>query len=226
MLSAVSPSWQHLLTRILGILASLIASLAWLATIAALFGLWARDDFVRYEPDDGEVVYISNVGAVHKTAFIIGTSITGTFFFLTLLFTKLCFDMENRRRFKRSMSIISIICSLIGGASLILLSIFDSSNHSGAHYTFTGLFIVFTILSAIFTVFHRFSRYQWNFTVYLRVAFIGLVIPLAITFAVMSSIKGPNNVSTLKSVAASIEWSIAIIFVMYLAAFGLDLLFY
>ncbi|UJR34407.1 hypothetical protein I4U23_021814 [Adineta vaga] len=222
----VSPSWQHLLFRIIGILSSVIASLAWLSTIAALFGLWGRDGFIQYNSDDGEVVYISDVGAVHKTAFIVGTSITGTFFVLTLVFTKLCFDMENRRRFKRGVSIISIVCGFIGAASLILLSIFDSMDHSGAHYTFTGLFIVFTLLSAIFTIIYRFSRNQLNFTVSLRAIFVGVVIPLAITFVVMGTIKGPNNVLTLKSVGASIEWSIAIIFIFYLIIFALDLIFY
>jgi hypothetical protein len=225
-IGAISPSSRHLLFKFLGLLTSTIASLVWLATIAALFGLWAADDFVRYDSDDGEVAYISNVGARHKTVFIIGTALTGTFFVLTLIFTKLCFDMENRRRFKRGVSITSIIFGIIASISLLLLAILDSINHKGAHYTFTGLFIVFTLLSAIFTVIYRFSRNEVNIAVYIRVCFISLVIPLAITFAVMTIIKEPDDQTQLKSVAASIEWSIAILFVFYLALFTLDLLIY
>jgi len=225
-IGAISPSSKHLLFKFLGLLTSTIASLAWLATIAALFGLWAADDFIRYESNDGQVQYISSVGGRHKTVFIIGTAITGTFFVLTLIFTKLCFDMENRRRFKRGVSITSIIFGIIASVSLLLLSIFDSINHSGAHYTFTGLFIVFTLLSAIFTIIYRFSHNEINITVYIRVAFVSLVIPLAITFAVMTIIKEPDDQTQLKSVAASIEWSIAILFVFYLALFTLDLLLY
>jgi hypothetical protein len=53
-----------------------------------------------------------------------------------------------------------------------------------------------------------------------------MVIPLAITFVVMSVIKRPSDQTQLKSVAASIEWSIAILFIFYLALFALDLLLY
>jgi 4-amino-4-deoxy-L-arabinose transferase-like glycosyltransferase len=220
----ISPSWKHSVTKILGILASLIAALVWLATIATLFGLWARDHFIRYDYDDGEVAYISNVGARHKAVFIVGTALTGIFFVLTLIFTKLCFDLETRRRFKRGVSIVSIVFGVIASISLLLLAIFDSVNYKGAHYTFTGLFIVCTLISAIFTIAYRFSRNELNLSVNIRVLFVTLVIPLAITFVVMTVIKEPNNETQLKSVAASMEWSIAILFVFYLALFSLDLL--
>jgi hypothetical protein len=225
-IGAVSSSLKHLLFKSLGLLSSTIASLAWLATIVALFALWAVDGFIRYDYDDGQVAYISNVGARHKTVFIVGTAITGTFFVLTLIFTKICFDMEDRRRFKRGVSIASIIFGIIAGISLLLLSILDSINHKGAHYTFTGLFIVCTLISAILTIVYRFSHDEINLTVYIRVSFVSFVIPLAITFVVMSVIKRPSNQTQLKSVAASIEWSIAILFIFYLALFTLDLLIY
>src|ERR1700733_14813611 len=137
-LGSISSSWKHALFKFLGILTSIIAFLAWLATIAALFGLWGRDHFIRYEPDDGEVEYISDVGARHKAPFIVGTAVTGTFFVLTLIFSKIYFDMQDRRIFKRVISTISIICGIIASISFLLLSIFDSINHKGAHYTFTG----------------------------------------------------------------------------------------
>jgi hypothetical protein len=225
-IGAISPSWKHLLFKFFGVLSSVIASLVWLATIAALFGLWAKDHFIRYDYDDGEVSYISDVGARHKAVFIVGTALTGTFFVLTLIFTKLCFDMETRRRFKRGVSIISIILGIIAGISLLLLSILDSINYKGAHYTFTGLFIVCTLLSAISNIIYRFSRDQFNLAVCIQVLFVSLVIPLAITFVVTSAIKRPSNQTQLKSVAASIEWSIAILFALYLALFALDLLLY
>jgi hypothetical protein len=225
-IGAISPSLKQLVYKFLGLLTSSIASLAWLATIVTLFALWAEDNFTRYEPDDGQVSYISTVGARHKTEFIIGTAITGTFFVLTLITTKLCFDLEDRRRFKRGVSITSIICGIIASISLLLLAIFDSINHQAAHYTFTGLFIVFTLLSAIFTIIYRFSHHEINLTVYLRVIFVSFVIPLAITFAIMTAIKRPDYETQLKSVAATIEWFIAILFVFYLALFTLDILLY
>ncbi|CAF0873807.1 unnamed protein product [Rotaria sp. Silwood1] len=203
-IDAISPSWQHLLFKFFGILTSIIASLAWLATVAALFGLWAEDDFIRYGYDDGDVVFISNVGARYKAAFIIGTVLTGIFFVLTLIFTKLCFDMENKQQFKRT--------------------ILDSINHTRAHYIFTGLFIVFTFLSAMFSIIYRLSYNQVNLAINLRVFFVSLAIPLVITFVVMGTIQKPDNQTQLQSVAASLEWSIAILFILYLTSFALDLL--
>jgi len=223
-IGAVSPSGKHTLFKFLGLLTSIIASLVWLATIATLFGLWGKDHFIRYDYDDGEVVYISNVGARHKTEFIIGTALTGTFFVLTLIFTTIYFDMKNRRKFKRAVSIASIVFGIIASISLLLLSILDSINHKGAHYTFTGLFIVCTLISAILTIIYRFSHDEINLVVNIRVTFVSLVIPLAITFVVLSVIKRPDDQTQLKSVAASLEWSIAILFVFYLALFALDLL--
>lgn len=220
----ISPSRQHLFFKAFGVFVSIISSLVWLATIATLFGLWAKDDFIRYEFDDGNIEYISNVGARHKTVFVVGTALTGTFFVLTLIFTKLCFDREHRRRFKKSISIVSIILGIIASLSLMLLAIFDSVNHKGAHYTFTGLFVAFTLLSAIFSIIYRFSRNEINLAVNLRILFVSLVTPLVITFIVMSLIKRSNDETQLRSVGACMEWSIAILFALFLTIFALDLL--
>ncbi|CAF0990510.1 unnamed protein product [Rotaria magnacalcarata] len=220
----ISPSWQHAFFKVLGVFVSIVASLVWLATLVTLFSLWAEDDFVRYESDDGEVVYISNVGARHKSVFIVGTAITGILFVLTLIFTKLCFDKESRRRFKKSISMLSIIFGILSGISLSLLAILDSVNYKIAHYIFTGLFIGFTLLSAISSIINRFSRNEVNVAVNIRVLFVSMITPLVITFVVMSLIKRPDNETQLKSVAASLEWSIAFFFVPYLALFALDLL--
>ena len=221
---SISPSRAHFVSKVLGIIASIVASLVWLATIATLFGLWARDHFIRYEYDDGDVAYISNVGARHKPQFIVGTALTGTLYVITLILTKRTFDLETRRRFKRSVSILSIVFGVISGASLLLLAVFDSVNYKGAHYTFTGLFTVFTLLSAISTIVYRFSRNETNLAVLLRVLFVALIIPMAVTFVVLSLIKRPPSDTQLKSVAASHEWTIAILFVVYLALFALDLI--
>ena len=47
---------------------------------------------------------------------------------------------------------------------------------------------------------------------------------MAIMFVVLSLIKRPASETQLKSVAASHEWAIAILFVVYLALFALDLI--
>ena len=219
----VASSWKHLVYKYLGISTSLIASMAWLGTIVTLFSLWAADGFTRYQDNEGTIAYISTVGARHKTAFIVGAAVTGVFFVLTLIFTKLSFDSETRRRFKRGVSITSIIFGILGAISLLLLTIFDSVNHKTLHYVFTGLFLAFVLISAIFSTIYRFTRNEVNLAVYIRVLFISLVIPFAICFLVMSLINRPAGQTELKSVAASFEWTIAILFVFYLAVFALDL---
>ncbi|UJR38420.1 hypothetical protein I4U23_031088 [Adineta vaga] len=224
-LRTISSSKKQGIYRFLGILTSTLASLIWLGTIVALFALWGgEDDFTRYEYDDGEVPYISNVGARHKTVFVVGTSFTAVFFILTLIFTKLCFDAETRRRLKRGVSMTSIIFGIFAGISLVLLSVFDSVDHSTIHFVFTGLFTAFTLLSAIFSTIYRFSRNEINLAVYIRVLFISIVIPLAVCFVVFSLIKRPTDQTQLLSVAASFEWTIAILFVVYLILFALDLI--
>ena len=220
-------SRRYLIYKISGIIMSIIAAIAWLVTIATLFGLWGSDGFIRYDTDDGNVVYISNVGAVHKSEFIAGSVITGIAYFLTLVFTKLYFDLKVDKRFRRIISIIFVLCSFIGSVGLILLSILDSVNHKGAHYTFVGIFIVFTLASGILSIIYRLKETEFNWALGIRVLLIGLCIPLVITFVVMAFVGGRyDNESTLQSVAACLEWSIAILLILYFATFALDFLIY
>jgi hypothetical protein len=225
--NSVPRSRRYLLYKIIGIIMSIIAAIAWLVTIVTLLGLWSSDGFIRYDTDDGNVVYISNVGAVHKSEFITGAVITGIAYFLTLLFTKLYFDLKVDKRFRRIISIILVLCSFIGSVGLILLSILDSVKHKSAHYTFVGIFIVFTLASGILGIIYRLKKTEFNWALGIRVLLIGLFIPLAITFIVMGFVGGRYaNESTLKSVAACLEWSIAILIIFYFATFALDFFIY
>ena len=212
--------------RILGIITSIVSGLIWIATISVLFLRWGLDDFIRYDSDDGDIVYISNVGAVHKWGFILGTSTTGVPFFLTSLFTKLYYDLRNKRRSKRILSTLFVLSVFISAVSLILLSILDSVNHKNAHYTFVGLFIAFMLISAILLIIYRYNRNEVNWVLLLRSLLIGMFIVLIITFIVLGRIGQRDNRSNLKSVAAAIEWSLAILFVIYLFLFAFDFIFY
>jgi hypothetical protein len=205
---------------------SINASVVWLATIVTLFGRWGKNGFIRYDGDDGEIVYISNVGAKFKSGFILGTVTTGISYFLTLLFTKLYYDTEIQQRFRRFTSLLSLIFCSISSISLILLSILDSINYKRAHYTFAGLFIVFTLLSAILNIVYRSKEDQFSSVLSGRALFIGLCIPLIVVFIVTGAIGGKTSRTNLKSVAATIEWSLALLFVVYIGLFAIDLLIY
>ena len=56
------------------------------------------------------------------------------------------------RRRERVFSSLAILGSFIGGAGLILLSIFDTARHQSLHRVFLLLFIIGVGLSAVFTI--------------------------------------------------------------------------
>lgn len=64
------------------------------------------------------------------------------------------------RRRERAFSIMAILGSFLGGAGLILLSVFDTKRHPSAHRAFLLVFIVGVGLSAIFTVIE--VRYHYS----------------------------------------------------------------
>jgi len=202
------------------------AAVVWFSTIATLFGRWSLDVFPKLDPNTGPVQYIFDVGASYRHGFILGTSFTSAFYSLTLLFTKLSYDTENQPRFKRVISYGFIVCGLVAAASLIILSILDSPKHTTYHYVFVGLFIMFTLFSTLFNIAYRFTRNRLNAVLVTRLIFICVIIPLIITYIVLVAVKTQKNGTTLKSVAASIEWSIALLYVYYLSLFGIEFVFY
>jgi hypothetical protein len=221
-----SHSRRRKVFRIIGIVMSIMASVIWFATVAVLFLRWGLDHFIRYDSDDGQVVYISNVSAKYKWGFILGTVATGISYVLTVLFVKLFYDSVVRQRFRQIASLLSFFCSFISSLSLILLSILDSIHYKRAHYTFVGLFIVFALLSGVLYIIYRFKTNKINWILGIYSLIIGMFIPLIITFIVFGTIGGRSDRSNLKSVAASIEWSLALLFALYLILFAFDLLFY
>lgn len=56
------------------------------------------------------------------------------------------------RRREKAFSILAIMGSLIGGAGLILLSVFDTKRFPSAHRGFLLVFMIGVAISAIFTV--------------------------------------------------------------------------
>lgn len=220
-------SWrQHSVIKILVVIMSITASVIWGATVTTLFIRWGLSEFVRYDSDAGEVEYISNVAAIYKLGSILGAAVTGISYFLTLNFAKLYFDFEKRRPLKRVASFMMIFFGFISSLSLLLLAIFDSIHYVAVHYTFAGLFIVFTLLTGLVYVVYRFNGDQFNLAVGVCILLIGMIIPLVITFVVCATIGERANRSNLKSVAASIEWAIAILFIVYFSLFSMDIILY
>lgn len=106
---------------------------------------------------DQTIAYISDVAADFlKPLFIVACSITAVSFILDLIFERYLRHsgrlMPNMRTRERVLSSLAILGSVIGGAGLILLSVFDTRRHPKAHDAFLLVFIVGVALSAIFTI--------------------------------------------------------------------------
>lgn len=89
-------------------------------------------------PDEGRIVYISDVGANQKTLFIVITSITSVFFVAALaveryLRHKARLDRNLRQR-EKWLSVFAILFAAGAGACLISLSVRDAFNHDTQHW--------------------------------------------------------------------------------------------
>ncbi|KAM5531010.1 hypothetical protein V8D89_015337 [Ganoderma adspersum] len=173
------------------------------------------------------IAYISDIGAeVLKPLFITGCSITAACFVMSLVVERwLRYRgrlVPTMRRRERILSTLAILGSIIGGAGLILLSIFDTKRHHSLHRTFLLVFIVGVALSAIFTIaeFHFISRdYEEIRT--LKCAYIvkGVIVAVLVLLAIAFAV----TLYTAGNAGAVLEWIIAFGFTFYLVTFIWDM---
>ncbi|EJD48599.1 hypothetical protein AURDEDRAFT_144099 [Auricularia subglabra TFB-10046 SS5] len=207
----------------------LVAAFIWLAMLLAMLITWLAQGhpfYVSMSPGQ-KVVYISDVGAdMLKPLFIAGCCVTAVGFFLTLCVARWLRHSgrlhANLRRRERVASTIAIFGSFMGGAALILLSVFDTKHHMKTHRVFLFFFVFGVTISAIFTVLEfRWIEKAYPQAVHLRRAYIikavlaVVLIAAAIAFGVTLGRK--------QNVAAIIEWAIAFGFTFYLLTFWADL---
>jgi len=176
---------------------------------------------------DQTIAYISDVAADFlKPLFIVSCSITAVSFILDLILERYLRHsgrlMPNMRTRERVLSSLAILGSVIGGAGLILLSVFDTRRHPKAHDAFLLVFIVGVALSAIFTI----VEFRWiskdfgeirllKTSYWMKAIIAGLLIILAIAFA--------STRFVVVNVGAVIEWVIAFGYTFYLLTFYYDL---
>eukprot|EP00914_Ancora_sagittata_P023203 GHVO01045950.1.p1 GENE.GHVO01045950.1~~GHVO01045950.1.p1 ORF type:complete len:128 (+),score=6.66 GHVO01045950.1:347-730(+) len=126
--------------------------------------------------------------------------------------------MPNMRKRERVYSTLAIIGSFIGGAGLILLSVFDTKRHPRLHDGFLLVFIVGVALSAIFTI----AEFRWiskdfkyvrllKRSYWMKAIIAGLLIILAVAFGVTER--------AAVNVGGVLEWTIAFGFTFYLLTF-------
>lgn len=120
------------------------------------------------------------------------------------------------------MSSLAIASSVMGGAGIILLSIFDTKRHTSIHRVFLLVFIVGVALSAIFTV----AEFAWlkkdyRFHTQLRTAYITKIV--IVTILVVAAIAFAVCLFVAKDAGAVLEWFIAFGFTFYILTFWYDL---
>jgi len=192
---------------------------------------WAATGTPHYASMDGDIPYISDIGASYlKPLFITGCAITAVGFIVCLLLERLLRNhgrlVANFRRRETIFSWLAVLGSILGGAGLLLLSIFDTLRHSSLHRLFLLIFIVGVALSALFTILEfrwiskdfggarRLKRAYWM----KGIIAITLII-LAIAFG--GTLYGKSRTST--NVAGVLEWTIAFGYTLYLLTFWYDL---
>ncbi|KAI8577928.1 hypothetical protein K450DRAFT_249913 [Umbelopsis ramanniana AG] len=218
-----------------------------LALFLALLLLWVTAGEPKYKANESNIVYISDVGAVHKTLFIVIGTVIGVLYVVTLVLDyvlrrrKLLRPME-RRKSEKPLAIAAIFFGFIACLGLILLTIFDAFNHSTLHWTFALIFFVGLAISGGFNVAmiallhkdHPKSRLlKWSYRI--KICIIVLAVICLICMIVLMSVcsKSSNkydaqgNLSTScnkeDSASAVFEWCIAFLFSFYLATNTLDL---
>lgn len=101
------------------------------------------------------IVYISDIGATSwgKPIFITTSAVMVVLFDLTFLLERWQRHRRqlapNYRRAEKVMSALAIFWSLVGGAGLVLLTIFDTAHHQKVHDGLLGVFIAGYVISAI-----------------------------------------------------------------------------
>lgn len=213
---------------------------SWTTAIVGLLGLWAHDRFVEYEVEEASVVFISDVGASHKTFFIIFCCLTAAFYMMTTLAER---HLRHKgkipgsiRKKQTYLDIASVVCAFIGSIALIMLSIFDAFNHSNVHWSMTLIFVVFVALSVLFQVLQIYSlSHDYNrlatlkAMAILKTIILSFAIAGAIAFVVCygicrgDALPGNNRCDKVVSAAAVCEWAIAFILDIFFLTYIIDL---
>lgn len=214
---------------------------AWTTAIVGLLVIWAvRDNFRQYEQEEASIVFISDVGASHKTFFIIFCCLTAAFYILTTLAER---HLRHARKIPGSirkkqtiLDICSVICAVIGSVALILLSIFDAFNHSRVHWSMTLIFVVFVALSVLFQVLQVFSL-SHDYDRLATLKLIGIIKAIILAVAIAGAIAfiicygicrgdafpGNNRCDRIVSAAAVCEWAIAFLLDIFFLTYLVDL---
>jgi len=128
------------------------------------------------------------------------------------------------RRREKVFNALAVLSGIVGGAGLVLLSIFDTKRHPSLHRGFLLMFMAGVALSAIFTcVEYRWISRDFFYVRQLRIAYVAkgiivsILVVLAIAFGAALFTRKAFNAG------AILEWTISLGFTFYLLTFYYDL---
>ncbi|KAJ7625449.1 Frag1/DRAM/Sfk1 [Mycena rosella] len=182
----------------------------------------------RYSSQDNSIAYISDVGAdiLKPSSSPAAASPCAVTFFVSLVVERYLRHsgrlIPTMRRREGVFSVLAVFGSVLGGAGLILLSVFDTKRHPSIHRVFLLLFMLGVALSALFTcIEYRWLSKDFRYLRQLRIAYVakgaiaGILVVLAVAFGI-ALFKAPNA-------GAVLEWTISLGFTFYLLTFYFDL---
>ncbi|EEH10573.1 conserved hypothetical protein [Histoplasma capsulatum G186AR] len=202
------------------------------ATTLTLLIIWTVvDGSPRYESmaPYQRIAFISDIGAQRlKPLFVAGCVITAVFLSASFMSERWLRHSghlaRNRGKRDKAFAIIAILLSLIGGAALILLSIFDTLRHARIHQILLMTFIGSYVLSTIFVCaeYYRLGIHYREHKIifvsfWIKLAFIVVEMALSIALVVLRRRMNDDQ-------AAILEWIIAYIFTFYILSYAVDLL--
>nr|GAT50192.1 predicted protein [Mycena chlorophos] len=206
------------------------SAVVWFGTILALLATWLAEGGThrtRYSSQQESIAYISDVGADFlKPLFVTGCVITALTFFLSLVIERYLRHsgrlVPTMRRRQEVYGVLATVGAFIGGAGLILLSVFDTKRFPHLHRVFLLVFMAGVAISALFTVVeYRWLSKDYEFLRELRIAyvvkgvFVLVLVALAIAFGVL--------LETNLNAGAVVEWTISFLFTFYLLTYYYDL---
>ena len=217
----------------------LISALDWLGLLLGLLLWWVTkgepilpsmaEPTDAHPSDHQTIAYISDTGAFQlKPVFITMSAIMAVTLNLSFLAERWLRHngrlAPNTSRVQKGLSFASIVFAMIGGAGIILLSIFDTYRHPRLHDVFLVLFIGGYIISAICLCagYQRLGIHYRNHRIlrisfWIKLFFILVELVLAVCFVSFSFTRRYNQ-------AAIFEWIVAFVFTLWVLSFVLDLL--
>lgn len=183
-----------------------------LVYLFTLLGIWLNNDHhIMYRQNEPTIVYISDIGAVHKTLFIILSSILAVLY----LVTKIILTIVNKFLYE-------IVFGITTSSFLILLSVFDAFDHEQLHFIFAFLFFISTLLNILVDCIKlRKLNGSFNKNIIFKLFLLIFGILFFILFIVLHSYCS-NCIAN--SVSAILEWLLVLVFIIYIYSLAFDII--